>query len=249
MTFTSLVTASLLLSVIILLRYALVAGLFYWALWLRPPEKVKARALYKTRPPTSLMWSEIRWSAWASIIYAVPGAYMLEAWQHGQTAIYTEVSDFGWLYLPVSLFVYLAIHDTYFYWTHRLMHHPKLFPIFHKVHHDSLTPTPWAAFSFHPYESVVGALIIPLLAFFIPIHIGMVLVLLTLMTVCSVINHAGYEIFPDRWIRGFLGRHCITAAHHNLHHARFRYNYALYFRFWDKVMGTDVMEEAYDFLK
>ena len=50
-------------------------------------------------------------------------------------------------------------------------------------------------------------------------------------------------------MRGFLGRHFITAAHHNLHHTKFRCNYALYFRFWDKVMRTDVFEEAYDFLR
>ena len=74
------------------------------------------------------------------------------------------------------------------------------------------------------------------------------LIILTLMTICSVLNHTGYEILPRWWINGFLGRHLISAAHHNLHHQRYRCNYALYFRFWDKLMGTDIMEEAYDFL-
>ena len=37
--------------------------------------------------------------------------------------------------------------------------------------------------------------------------------------------------------------------HHDLHHKHFSCNYALYFRFWDKLMGTDIMESEYDFLQ
>ena len=37
--------------------------------------------------------------------------------------------------------------------------------------------------------------------------------------------------------------------HHNLHHLNYQCNFALYFRFWDKVMGTDTLEQEYDFLR
>jgi len=67
-------------------------------------------------------------------------------------------------------------------------------------------------------------------------------------TVVSVTNHSGFELLPDRTLRGIVGRHWISAAHHNLHHQTYRCNYGLYFRFWDKLMGTDRMETAYDFL-
>jgi sterol desaturase/sphingolipid hydroxylase (fatty acid hydroxylase superfamily) len=236
------------LYVIILVRYFAIAGLFYWLLWGRAPEKVHARKLTDIVPAPRVMRHEIKWSAISSIIYAIPGAIMLEAWKHGGTAMYTDVGVLGWAYVPVSILLYLFVHDTYFYWTHRLMHRPKLFRIFHKVHHESRQPTPWAAFSFHPYESIVGAVIVPALVFVVPIHVGAILFILVLMTVCSVINHTGFEIFPDRWLRGFLGRHVISAAHHNLHHQNYRVNFALYFRFWDKLMGTDIMEERYEFL-
>jgi sterol desaturase/sphingolipid hydroxylase (fatty acid hydroxylase superfamily) len=249
MTLETLSTTFAALTIIIVVRYFMIAGLFYWLLWKRPPEKVHARRLTDIEPAWKVVRNEIRWSIVSSVIYAVPGAIMLEAWKNGGTAIYADVSEYGWPYLFLSVFVYLFIHDTYFYWTHRLMHRPKIFRIFHKVHHESRQPTPWAAFSFHPYESIVGAIVIPILVFLVPLHVGAVLFLLVLMTVCSVINHTGFEIFPDGWMRGFFGRHFITAAHHNLHHTKFHCNYALYFRFWDKVMGTDVFEEAYEFLR
>lgn len=237
------------LYLIILGRYFVIAGLFYWLLWKRDPKRVRARKLTSIQPAKAVIGKEIKWSVISSIIYAVPGAIVIEAWKRGGTALYTDVADFGWAYVPLSIFLYLFIHDTYFYWTHRWMHRPKVFRVLHKVHHDSRQPTPWAAFSFHPYESIIGAIVVPLLAFLIPIHVGAVLFILMVMTICSVLNHTGFEIYPDSWLRSFFGRHFISAAHHNIHHQKYTANFALYFRFWDKVMGTDVMEEMYDFLQ
>lgn len=228
------------LTAIIWARYFLIAGLFYWLLWGRPEEKVRARRLAARRPDAKTVQFEIRMSLLSSAIYAAPGAIVLEAWKHGGTAIYTHVEGVsGWLYLPVSVFIYLFIHDTYFYWTHRAMHHPKLFRATHLAHHRSRQPTPWAAFSFHPWEAAISAWILPAATFFIPIHAGVVLFLLVFMTLCSVVNHAGWEIAPQSWLAGPLGRHFITASHHNVHHTNYAANYGLYFRFWDYVMGTD----------
>jgi sterol desaturase/sphingolipid hydroxylase (fatty acid hydroxylase superfamily) len=226
---------------IIAVRYAAISGAFYWWLWGRPAEKVRAEKLTDIRPKRGLILSEIRWSLIASLIYAAAGLIVWIAWQSGWTLIYTGLSAWDLLYIPLSIGLYLFLHDTYFYWTHRAMHHPKLFPVIHRVHHQSKQPTPWAAFSFHWTESVIEAAILPLLVFLVPIHIGALLVVLTIMTLNGVVNHTGYEIYPKRWMRGWFGRHVITATHHNLHHTRFACNYGLYFRFWDKLMGTDRM--------
>ena len=69
------------------------------------------------------------------------------------------------------------------------------------------------------------------------------------MTVTSVINHTGYEIYPDSWLKSLFGKHVISASHHSLHHEKYSCNFALYFRFWDKLMGTDLMESEYEFLR
>jgi len=106
-------------------------------------------------------------------------------------------------------------------------------------HHRSVQPTPWASFSFDPIEAVSAAWLLPVMALFMPIHVGTALALLMIMTINAVFNHAGWEVYPDKWIKGWWGRHIITASHHNLHHTKFKGNYGLYFRFWDKVCGTD----------
>lgn len=238
----------LVLYVIVAVRYLAFAGVFYLVLWKRDPERVTARKLTAQRPSKALIRNDIRWSLLASLIYALPGLLILEAWKAGGTGLYTDINEYGWAYLFASIVLYLFVHDTYFYWTHRLMHRPKLFRLLHKVHHESRQPTPWTAFSFHPYESIIGAIIIPILVFIIPLHVGALLFILTLMTISSVINHAGFEILPDWWLKGVPGRTVITAAHHNLHHQKYACNYGLYFRFWDKLMGTDALETAYEFL-
>ena len=236
------------LTAIIAVRYLMVSGLLYWLLWGRPPEKVHARRLVSVEPRGDVVRGEIGWSLLSSFIYAAPAAIVLELFESGGTAIYADVYAYPLWYVPVSVLIYLALHDTYFYWTHRLMHRPRWFRLMHRVHHASRPPTPWASFSFHPYEAIVGALFLPLLAMVLPIHVGAVLFILVFMTVCAVLNHSGYEVYPDGWLRGFGGRHFITAAHHDLHHRRYDRNYGLYFRTWDRWMGTDVMETEYPFL-
>ena len=228
------------LTAIIWARYFAIAGLFYWLLWGRPEEKVRATRLSPVRPTRKTVSFEIRMSLLSSLIYAAPGAIVIEAYKHGGTAIYTGIGGLaGWLWLPVSALIYLAIHDAYFYWTHRAMHHPKLFRAMHLAHHRSRHPTPWAGFSFHPWESIVSAWPLPLATFFIPIHVGVVFFLLIFMTVVSITNHAGWEILPRRLTHGIFGRHVISATHHNVHHTDYNANYGLYFRFWDRLMNTD----------
>lgn len=225
---------------IIWVRYFFVAGLFYWLLWGRPEEKVRATRLSAVRPNRRIVLFEIKMSLLSALIYAVPGALVVIAYQAGATAIYAELNTVTqWVWIPASIFTYLAIHDAYFYWSHRVMHHPALFRAMHLAHHRSRHPTPWAGFSFHPWESIISAWLLPLATFFIPIHIGVVFFLLIFMTVLSITNHAGWEMLPRSIVNGFWGQHFISAAHHNVHHTDYHANYGLYFRFWDKVMKTD----------
>jgi sterol desaturase/sphingolipid hydroxylase (fatty acid hydroxylase superfamily) len=66
--------------------------------------------------------------------------------------------------------------------------------------------------------------------------LGLVLGIMTLM---GVTNHMGWELFPARLVNGRAGNWLITASHHELHHQKYRCNYGLYFRHWDRLCGTD----------
>ena len=80
---------------------------------------------------------------------------------------------------------------------------------------------------------------IPVLVLVVPLHVAALGVVLTVMTVMGVTNHMGWELFPRRLVLGPAGRWLITASHHQRHHERYRCNYGLYFRFWDRLCGTD----------
>ncbi|MEC7162136.1 MAG: sterol desaturase family protein, partial [Pseudomonadota bacterium] len=173
-------------------------------------------------------------------ISGIPAALVARGWQEqGWTRIYTAWDSWPLWYLPLAPLLYLFAHDTWFYWTHRLMHRPRWFRSMHAVHHASRPPTAWAAMSFHPWEALTGAVVIPALVFIIPIHVAMLGLVLLVMTVMGVTNHMGWEMFPRALVHSKLGSWLITASHHQRHHEEYRCNYGLYFRFWDRLCGTD----------
>lgn len=224
--------SALAMSLIVALRYLAVSGAFAFATRLRHP------ALYAGLDRQ--IRREIGWSLASAAIYGVPAGVVAWGWQdRGWTRIYTNLADYPLWYLPVSVLLFLIAHDAWFYWTHRLMHRPRWFRIAHAVHHASRPPTAWAAMSFHPVEAVTGAVVIPLLVFLIPIHAGALGLVLGVMTIMGVTNHMGWEIFPRFVHGGPLGAWLITARHHQRHHQFYGCNYGLYFRFWDRLCGTD----------
>ena len=231
-TWTAAAVSALAMSVIVAVRYFLSSGGFALA------TRFKRPGLYRGLEPQ--IRSEIGWSLASAALYGIPAGLLAWGWQQfGWTKLYANVADYPLWWLPLSVLTYLFLHDTWFYWTHRLMHRPAVFKAMHAVHHASRPPTAWTAMSFHPWETLTGAIVIPLLIIVIPIHIGALAVVLTIMTVMGVTNHMGWEMFP-RWIvHGPAGNWLITASHHQLHHQKYRCNYGLYFRFWDRLCGTD----------
>lgn len=213
-------------------RYLMASGFFAW---------ITARVhpgLYKGLDRQ--IGREIGWSLLSAAIYGIPAGIVAWGWQeHGWTRIYTDPYAFPLWWMPVSLLACLLLHDTWFYWTHRLMHLPGPFRLAHAVHHASRPPTAWAAMSFHPVEAVTGAVVIPALVLVVPIHAGVLGLVLLVMTVMGITNHMGWEIFPQRLVHSRAGRWLITASHHGRHHQSYRCNYGLYFRFWDHLCGTD----------
>lgn len=131
------------------------------------------------------------------------------------------------------------MHDAYFYWTHRLIHHPRLFRFFHGVHHESHNPSPWAAYCFSPGEAVIQAGIFPLVALTMPIHPGAFAIFMLWQITFNIAGHTGYE-FHAKWLMdSWLGKFLNTPTNHIQHHDSFKGNFGLYFNFWDRWMGTN----------
>lgn len=229
------------LSLIIGARYLLVAGFVWWLQWGR--SQGIGHQLNRERPTGRMMRHEIKFSLLSTPIYAFPTAIALEAWKASGTQMYLDPMAYPLWWLPVSFLLLLVVQDTHYYWTHRLLHHRSVFAWAHAGHHRARDPSPFASFAFDPAEAVVTAWLLPLLAFLIPLNIWMLAILLTVMTATAVMNHCGWEMWPDRWVRSGPGAQLITATHHSRHHTHIKSNFGLYFRFWDRIFGTDAMPE------
>jgi sterol desaturase/sphingolipid hydroxylase (fatty acid hydroxylase superfamily) len=157
---------------------------------------------------------------------------------------YPHISDLGWPYFVVSIVLMMLVQDTYFYWTHRLMHHRRMFRYFHLTHHRSLNPNPWSTYSINPLEAAIDAGANIIILFTIPSH-GLALFIFSwINTTYAIYGHLGYEILPAGTANHWLGRWINTSVAHNMHHAKARSNYGWYFLFWDRLMGT--LEPEYE---
>ncbi len=231
--------ATIVFFIVIIGRYFLIAGLFYGVFYLWAPLRWQQRKINNRNYKKDQFKKEIGWSTVTALLFAIFGAGTMVLWQKGYTRVYTNIHQYGWWWLPASLAMALLLHETYYYWLHRWMHRPKIFRVMHKVHHDSNITSPWTAFSFHPLEGLLQALFLPLLLMVLPMHEYVIIIQLTIMTFSSVINHLDIEVYPKNFYNHLLGKWLIGATHHSLHHKQFKYNYGLYFTFWDKWKHTE----------
>jgi sterol desaturase/sphingolipid hydroxylase (fatty acid hydroxylase superfamily) len=134
----------------------------------------------------------------------------------------------------------LILHDAYFYWTHRMMHMPAIFRWMHWEHHKSQKPTPWTAYSFSIPEGLVQGLFVPLYVMTMPGVTGpAVIAFLVVEILHNTAIHSGLELFPRRLVSHPVFGWLAGATHHDIHHGTSSCNYGLYFRFWDRMMGTE----------
>ncbi|MGF1635733.1 MAG: sterol desaturase family protein [Cyclobacteriaceae bacterium] len=224
------------LFIVIFMRYIILSGLYHLLFFKVFRNEFSRRFLHRKSIETKQIRLEIKWSLISAALFSFAGSGMLLAWQKGYSLIYTDLHAYAWWWLPLSFALYMLIHETYYYWLHRWMHQPKVYKAIHKVHHESIYTNSFTSFSFHPVESVLQAAIIPLLTFIVPIHWILLLILLLLMTISAIVNHAGVEVYPDNKI---IHKNLIGATHHDLHHKQFRFNFGLYFTFWDRWMKTE----------
>ena len=142
------------------------------------------------------------------------------------------------------------LHDTWFYWTHRLLHWPPLYRHVHLIHHKSTVPTAFCGYSFHPVEAIIVFANEILVCYFIPLHMGLHRVYHIFTTIIHIGGHAGYEIAPFfPTIEGMLGKlssgmhqpsdSLNTVRHHDMHHRFPNVHFSLYMTHWDRLMGTE----------
>ncbi|MES2743499.1 MAG: sterol desaturase family protein [Pseudomonadota bacterium] len=222
----------------LLISYAFIAGVLYAAYWLLLKKRLAHRKIQTEAPKKGAVWFEVRHSFIAIIAIALFSYGLVFAVESGYTKIYRDVAQYGWAYWFFSLALLLVLVDAYVYWTHRLMHHRSLFKYFHKVHHHSTRPTPWATFSVNVNEVIVNAWFMPLVVLVLPVHQNTTIVFGLVSILKNVINHLGFTMFPAWASKGVLGW-VVSPTYHETHHIKFNCNYSAYFTWWDRWMGTE----------
>ncbi len=214
-------------------RYLLIAGILYAIFYGIFKTRFVHQKIQKRWPKEAEIRAEIGYSLLTFVLFG-SAIWLFVRWSDsGTTLRYEAIATYGMPYFVLSIVLMVLAHDAYFYWTHRLMHHKWVFPYVHRVHHGFHSPTPWAAFAFHPFESILSFGIIPIIICCIPYHRYALLCFVTFMNLYNAYIHLGYHLgqSPKASLRN-------TTEDHDYHHKKGHGNYGLYFTFWDKMMGT-----------
>jgi sterol desaturase/sphingolipid hydroxylase (fatty acid hydroxylase superfamily) len=234
-----------------LVRYIVVAGIPFLLFYILLSGKANHLKIQERRATRKDFAREILHSLQSTLVFTVIGSIIILTPFRQYTRIYDHVSDYPAWYMALSVVLALLIHDTYFYWMHRILHHQKLFALTHLLHHKSTNPSPWTSYSFHIIESFTEGFVLVPIVLLMPIHpFGIALFMLSSFMI-NVYGHLGYEIMP-RWFRHtVLFKVFNTSVYHNLHHSKFNGNYGLYLRVWDRLMKTENpdYEKEYDRLQ
>ena len=144
-----------------------------------------------------------------------------------------------------KIILFFIFDDLWFYGYHRLVHaDPWLYKVLHKPHHRFTAPFPAVAYYVHPGEMIalsIGTCLLPLGIFFRKTHPVLFWIWLSIRQLQVIEDHLGYELpwsptnlFPKTLVGG--------TKFHDLHHQKFKCNYAAMFSIIDDFFGTAVHE-------
>jgi lathosterol oxidase len=222
-------------------RYVVAAGGLFLLVWIVWRERLAPRLIQKRWAAAKDMKREIAYSLSTAFLFSLVGTVVKLGARADGTGVFRLYEDFasrGWVWFVFSIGLLVIVQDTYFYWTHRAMHHRWLFKHVHRAHHLSHNPSPWAAYAFSPFEALIQGAYVPLVILVVPVHELALFAFLVFMIVRNVVGHAGVELFPRGFVRGPLRGLSTTTTHHAMHHRRSDVNFGLYFPWWDWVMKT-----------
>lgn len=141
--------------------------------------------------------------------------------------------------LAMSVFFCMLCEDATFYWSHRFLHLPFIYPYIHKMHHTFNQTVSIAAEYTHPIEFALGNLIPNAVGPAIlgpQMHIVTVFAWYLVRVGETLDGHCGYDFsFSPYRLIPLSG----SAEYHDFHHSRNVGNYASFFSIWDSVWGTN----------
>ncbi len=223
---------------IILIRYFVVAGGTFWLFYSSSNLNFIVQNKKLKQPSRQSIEKDIILSVITTLALSICASSIMTVYNSGATRLYSSIDDYGIAYLIVSFLGVILLQDTCYYFIHRAFHHHSLYKWLHSGHHKSKDPTPWTSFAMDFPEALIQGLFMIAVVCIIPLHFYILVLLLITMTIWALVNHLGFELFPN-FPNHWLGRWFISSDHHSLHHRQHTRHFGLYFTFWDWLLGTD----------
>lgn len=200
-----------------------------WLTWLNrrnEPRRIQRRS------GEHRIWKDIR----SSVVELTVSAALFAAGLALRSEGYVLVTPYeGLIATVVGFGLLLVAYDAWFYWTHRLLH-TKWFYRFHAPHHRAVAPTAWSNDAGSSVDTTVAQGFFLLASVLTPAPLVALFAHRAFDQVTGMIGHCGFEHFAGRTMRWPWPM--ITTIYHDQHHSSFRYNYANYFSWWDRMLGT-----------
>jgi len=137
-----------------------------------------------------------------------------------------ELTDFNWSLVQLGICV--LVEEFFFYYSHRLLHHPRFYKHFHKTHHEWTAPIGITAIYCHPVEFIlsnIGPLFMGVLVS--KCHVATAWFWFSIAILQTTISHSGYH-FPL----------LPSPEAHDFHHLKFNQNFGV-LGVLDRLHGTD----------
>jgi sterol desaturase/sphingolipid hydroxylase (fatty acid hydroxylase superfamily) len=141
--------------------------------------------------------------------------------------------------IVVDALAVIVIYDFLYYALHRGLHHKKLMPLVHAVHHRARNPSALESFYLHPVELFAGlALMHVSVALFVlavgQVHVLSYAIVFLVHSTLNILVHSGLVF--GRWFTGPID---LLARKHSVHHKDdFKRNYASLTPIPDMIFGT-----------
>ena len=146
--------------------------------------------------------------------------------------------------LPVAIVTSILALDGSHYLKHVVLHKIPLLWRFHRVHHTDLDYDFTTGIRFHPFESIVNAVITMSVIAVLGTPAAAVVIFETALVLVTFVVHANirYPATLDKRLRTLL----VTPDMHRIHHSarapETDSNYGVIFSWWDRLFGTHVAE-------
>eukprot|EP01095_Lingulamoeba_sp_RSL-Kostka_P012319 TRINITY_DN4861_c0_g1_i1.p1 TRINITY_DN4861_c0_g1~~TRINITY_DN4861_c0_g1_i1.p1 ORF type:complete len:271 (-),score=40.34 TRINITY_DN4861_c0_g1_i1:3-815(-) len=149
---------------------------------------------------------------------------------------YSPLPHFFKIFLQII--VYLMVEDFLFYWVHRTLHHPDIYRVVHKTHHNFKAPFAFSGNAVHPIEFIISGSCQFVGCLIWPPHVFTLYIWIVVRVWINIEDHCGYRLYiSPTELLPFFG----SSKFHDDHHKDFKGNYASTFTYLDRIFGTTII--------